>query len=497
MIGADRRGRAAIRYLEVAERFQVEELADVDWRRAVPMVKRYRPAAAIRPPSLLGSVLHRAFGLTRYHWGDRYADDVRPGVGAVPGAGRLLRTAPSSGSMSSAELYVIGSVTGIPTGAYHFDPAAMALDPVRPDVTPGDLGLADDSLCLLITSVFGRLSFKYDEFGYRLQCLDAGVVAAQVATVLDDCGLNGQVHGCFDGVGAARLLGLDPMAERPLAVVTVVGLPPSGIVGDSDDTGSAPATPTPRTRPPRVLDDLPRTSGLCRASDVVHDVVEPGPAPLEVPETAETFGIPVVPIALASGWRTRRSMDGRFGTGSVGIDALAAVLGAGGGGWSGEVGAEHVLLYSIVLDVRGIDCGVYVYDRQAHTADRLRSADLRTDVWPHAPQNRVQGDHRASFFVFPVGDYAAGFAVYGSRWYQLQNIAAGISAQRTMLGAAAVGLGSRAMCSYDPGQVSTLLGLPTNLRPLCQIQVGPVDSSNGYTQPVSLRDCVAPDAGSH
>ncbi|MFD0663483.1 SagB/ThcOx family dehydrogenase [Thermocatellispora tengchongensis] len=197
----------------------------MDWGRKLPAVKRYPPRAAVRPADPLPALLRDAYGWTRYQWDDWGQATSLPGMANLA-LGRPLRAVPSGGGLSSSELYPVGEVPGLPSGAYHYDGAAEALDPVRANVTPADLGLDDTPLALLITSVFGRVSFKYGEFGYRLQCLDAGLLAGQILAVLDAAGLGGRLHTRFHDEAAEERLGLTPTAERPLVAVAVRGLPP-------------------------------------------------------------------------------------------------------------------------------------------------------------------------------------------------------------------------------------------------------------------------------
>jgi len=170
----------------------------------------------------------------------------------------------------------------------------------------------------------------------------------------------------------------------------------------------------------------------------------------------------------------RRSVDARFGAAVVGFEQFAAVVRAAGHQ------ARHTLVYCVVHRVAGLGSGLYVYDGVLRL---VREGDMRAAVLPDASQLALLGDHGGAATIYLVGDYEAGAAVWGARWFRTLNVLAGVSVQRAVLAAAAGGLGSRIACSYDTDQVVGALELiGTQLRPLIQITVGPVGGSVSYTQ---------------
>ncbi|MEU6997262.1 SagB family peptide dehydrogenase [Nonomuraea sp. NPDC046570] len=471
---------AVRRYLAVSESQPVEAIMATDWTLLPALVKRYPRAAAQPPPPALADLLRRSYGFTRYQWDNWHSIAGQEGLGSLA-MGRALRAVPSGGGLFPTELYLVGSAPGLPCGAYHYDPAADALDLVRAGAHPRDLGLDGTDLCLVLGSVHARTAFKYREFAYRLQCLDAGVLTGQLLAVLDADGTVAEAVLRFDEDAVSRVLGLDPGAEAVMAMVAVRRheADEAKVVSEGraawGDASEDVAVPTERTRPPALLDQLPLTRDLRAAARASARDTAPAVPPL-APPAGEAVELPEVAVRLTDGCAERRSLDGRFAAGPLTAGQLAALTAAGAGGWHGDVGPGHLLLSCLVHDVAGVPPGAYVYDR--HRLNRVGEADRGL------PRPPVLGDHGGAVALFPVGDYESGTAAQGDGWYRMQNVVAGVAVQRLLLAAAALGLGSRVLCAYDTGDVARRLGLGGSLRPLCQVLVGPVGSTISYTQEI-------------
>ncbi|MEJ3653467.1 SagB/ThcOx family dehydrogenase [Actinomycetes bacterium KLBMP 9759] len=466
------------RYRVLAEHPPVEKLRRTDWRTMPSQVKRYAPGGRVGAGHLLGDVLRDTHGFTRYQW-----NDLRPMPGqlgtAARSPGRALRPSPSGGGMASAELYVLcgppaPARLGADPGAYHYDPAAHALDLVRRDGVPAHAGGQGSAATVVVASVAARLAFKYGEFAFRLQCLDAGAVVGQLLAVLAAHGLAARVRTRFDENEVHRLLGLDPAGEVVLAMVDIepapgppAAVPPAG----------HPALPTAATRPAPALTELPITRALREASGAQ---VEEGPLPAA--EGGERAPASLSPPRPSPG---RRSADGRL-CGALSTDRFAAVCDAAGFGVdSEEIGARQVRVHAITRNVPGLGGlpegrGVFRYDSGPRRLELLASTDVGVRGRPGE-----SGGYAAALYL--VGEFAPtseGVQVLGDRWYQVQLLAAGIVAQRAALGAAAAGVGARIQCAYDTDAAVASLGLSGWQRPVCQVVLGPDDSRLSYQQDI-------------
>lgn len=459
----------ARRFLAVGEAQPYGAISAVDWKRLPALVKRYPPAGAHPLPRELGGLLRASYGFNRLQWDNWHTLPGQAGLAELS-RGRALRPVPSGGGLFPAELYVVGAVPGLSPGAYHFDPAADRLDRVR-----AGAALPGAAWHVVITAALVRTVFKYGDFGYRLACLDAGALAGQVLEVLAGAGFAAGLAPDVDDPAIEALLGLDPDAEP---VVAVVAVRPSTV--DVRETADEPARPTARTAPRPVAAHAPLATALARDSRAGS---AGAPAPPAIP-AGDPVPLPPVADGDLSGYApARRSLDGRFGTAPIGLAPLAAVLRAGGR----HPDAASTLLACVVHRVHGLAPGRYVYDPEAHAVRASDLRDLRSASAPAPGQAPLVGDFGGGAALFLLGDYEAGFAVAGSRWYRTLNVAAGIGAFRMSLAATAVGLGNRIVCAYDTARAVATLGLDGGpLRPLCQVIVGPVAGTVAYSQPLEV-----------
>lgn len=138
------------------------------------------------------------------------------------------RPYPSGGGLFPIETYLINrTVSGIPSGVFHYLPQAHALEHLW-DISAEttifkNLKKADwaetGSAVLVFTSVWMRSGREYGDFSYNLAHLEAGHMAQNVlltATALDigSCALGG-----YNDAAVTRLLGLDENTEQPVYTI--------------------------------------------------------------------------------------------------------------------------------------------------------------------------------------------------------------------------------------------------------------------------------------
>lgn len=147
---------------------------------------------------------------------DRVAADHPDGRGA-------RRRYPSGGACYPLEWYLVANrCTGLARGAYRYDPASHALDPV-----PAGGGSIDEVLAwyrgkatteeiqvlLLFTARIGLVNRRYDGLGYALVLKEVGAVFQSLYLAATAMGLAPCALGGGDSELIARVLRTDPLGE--------------------------------------------------------------------------------------------------------------------------------------------------------------------------------------------------------------------------------------------------------------------------------------------
>ena len=141
-----------------------------------------------------------------------------------------LRAAPSAGALYPIETYVVATrVEGIEPAIYHYAPADHALERVRGGTFGGDLviaGLGQEFLgqapvVLVLSAIFQRLRWRYQERAYRYALLEAGHIGQNVYLAAEAAGLGACAVGAFFDDAVNRLVEVDGVEEAALMLVPV------------------------------------------------------------------------------------------------------------------------------------------------------------------------------------------------------------------------------------------------------------------------------------
>ena len=510
--------RPAEHYIRVCR-----QRSEADWEHAPLPFKIYRncPIIPLSSETLeclaydhsqgftqsLGLLLHDIYGIHRVvHFAD-YLDNRDYAAPNTPVSAThryplsLGRAVASGGALYPGEAYLlVGPNQGLAAGLYHYDPAHHALNLLR----KGDLtevlvdGLAQPpesqpGYALVLSSAFWKNAHKYQEFSYRLEALDVGCLLAQVQLVAERYGLKPALHFRYLDHAMNRLLGVNSTEESVYAIITLEAALPEATPFRSRDSARAVPHPYPGAEPPETLEQYvalsrwPLLDATHRAA-LIESRAEFGVLgampPLVPPESVDlAFELPEVKYTFSRGDVGRRhsSHPLQFRPRPLTREQLAMLLEMGLRGYRGDLEGEvpmlaHTLLYCVINHVEGIPPGIYVYDATQHLLRQIRACEVHqilqaTQIGPWVNAANL------SLCMIPVGNYAAGFQVYGDRWYRIQNMEAGMITQRMYLAAAAAGLGCRASLTYRDEAADALLGLPDGYTCLIQVFISPLESA--------------------
>lgn len=421
------------------------------------------PTPAPAPLERLATLLHLAQGITS--------------VTGLPGDPFHRRAAASSGALYPTVTHVIaGDVPGLPPGLYHYEPRRHALHRLRAGDLRGELAatlahphaVRRAPFTLVLSSIYRKSAWKYEERAYRYCLLDAGHVAANATAAGAALGLASRPIGRFDDARLGALLQIEPARQGPLLVL------PFGAPAEAPAGERAPAfTPvdlalaSPDVPPPVVLvasrTALRLTGELAAPLPPAPPLSPRAPAAprLELPAPLGD-GDPLGPVI------ERRRSERRFGDAALTAVQLSAVLRRAHG--ASVEGQRALRLHAIVSRVDGVAPGVYeVIDggllraRDGDPAEAIHAAALSQEVSRRA----------AVVLVFSV-DAAVMSWPDASRGYRYGWLDAGIAGGRAYLQGVAFGIGVSSIGAFFDDDVAELLRLdPARDLPALLVAIGP------------------------
>jgi SagB-type dehydrogenase family enzyme len=395
--------------------------------------------------------------------------------------GVLFRAAPSAGALYPTELYAVcGPLAGLPAGVYHLQPAEFALRRLRDGdfrarlaAAAAEPAVAGLPVCLVLTGIPWRTTWKYRERGYRHLFWDAGAIVANLLAVAAAAGWDARVLLGFVDHEVAGLVGLGQPEEYPLALVTVAA--PTA----AQATAGPPLEPiSPRTRPlsrsphhyplgaaAQRAGELPSAEAVSgwrrRASGLPAQPATRTPAVGEVGQHHAAAGT-IEAVILRRG-STRRFVRQPIPLGALGW-AMAAATRAVPGDFAPPDATllEHFLA---VHAVQGLPPGSYRWRegefqllRAGAERDRTRSLCLGQDLG---------GDAAAT--VFHCAHLEPILQALGARGYRAAQLEGGVAAERLQLAAFALGVGATGLTFLDD-DVSAYFG--TRAAPMLTVAVG-------------------------
>ena len=471
---------------------------EVDWADAPRSYKLYRnlpviPLSAEVPLTLegqrvsgqpglkaLGHFLWYAYGITQIH--------------CTQGAPLPRRYVPSGGGLFPSEVYVYLKLADAPRGVYHYDAAHHRLVLLREGDFDGYLGRALGERCVLtdcfgtvfVSTMFWKNFFKYNNFAYRLQGADAGVLIGQLLEVAKRFGFETGVYFQFLDRAVNHLLGLAEHEESVYAILPLAVIPqarlfasnPSGeAVTSLDLCQELPAIWTEHDVRSKVIRDYSMLIRMNEASmlESTQSFQQIGGGEAKEEEAKLDLHFPAVKqldYDLAEVCRKRFSPGEGFAAREVGHLQVSELLRDAAGSFpyrndldeaSKTPEAPRVMLYGCVRRVKGIPDGAYAYDSVRHGLRMLRHGDH--GAWLQASMTL----HNLNLTQIPLHLHVAGdrdhlTEALGIRGYRIAQMEAGMMVQRLLLAANALDLGGHPLLGFDAGMMDTLYGTASHGR---------------------------------
>jgi SagB-type dehydrogenase family enzyme len=464
----------------------------------VPLTFEGREASGKLGLEEIGHFLWYVFGLTQFSQLAFSMDSTEQTVNLMH---LYRRFVPSGGALYPNELYVYLKIKDIPDGVYHYDVAHHRLVLLREGNFDSYLTRALGNRCdvpacfgvVFVSTMFWKNFFKYNNFAYRLQGLDAGVLIGQLLEAAKRFGFASAVYFQFLDRAINHLLGLSEQEESVYAVIPL-SLESSITWFGNDNNLEESAIELCRELPEvqhhyyirsRRIIDYPMLRKMNEAS-----ILESPRSFRQIKRKKKsTCGVQAVVLPcverlsydLASVCQKRHSPDMDFVLGKVSQEQLAALLQEATLSFSyrNDLDGEHeklssrVSLYGCFYNVEGVPDGVYYYDSAAHALGRIRLGDYR-----HYLQYGMSMDN-VNLFQVPlclhvIGDRDHLQMELGYRGYRIQQMEAGMLVQRLLLAASAMGMGGHPLLGFDVNLCDKLYKIDSQGKTsLIQVPIGP------------------------
>ena len=466
----------------------------------IPLALPERSAPLQPNLQALGHVLWYTYGLAQISYSSLDTDLVLRDWEPLQSKRRFV---PSGGALYPNELYVYVKMADLPAGVYHYDAAHHRLVMLRQGNFDSYLARAlgnrcDISSCfctVFVSTMFWKNFFKYHNFAYRLQGLDAGVLIGQLLEVTKRYGFQSGVYFQFLDRAVHHLLGLSEREENVYAVIPLsaerdITWFAGGNHRDGDDTAVSLCQELPeispvhfvrsrRILPYPLLVEANQASMLesARSFRRVERRKEIHPKGDAIP----LFRGERLCYDLASACRNRFSPEMDFVLRRISRFQLAVLLQEAAASFAyrndldeeGEEPMPRVSLYGCLHVVEGIPDGAYRYDSEAHALQGVRPGDHRLRL-----QEAMSLDN-VNLFQVPLclhvtGDRDHLLPALGYRGYRIQQMEAGMLVQRLLLAASAMGMGGHPLLGFDANACDEIYRLgPQQKTSLIQILIGP------------------------
>jgi len=479
---------------------------EVDWKDAPLSYKLYQdvpsfqlslevPLTLEKPeaPSMpdlfrLGHFLWYTFGLTNV---SQSLDPFEPTLEPVQSFRRFV---PSGGALYPNELYLYLKLDDLPVGVYHYDVAHHRLMLLREGNFDSYIARALGNRCtiptcfatVIVTTMFWKNFFKYNNFSYRLQGLDAGVLIGQLLEMSKRFGFEAGVYFQFLDQAINHLLGLAEKEESTYAVIPLSVEPTSWLTPVNDGGSHFFASElcqeissiqrkhhirSQRVKEYPMLLKMNQASMMTSTESIRHYQLQ---EPLINKEKG--FNLPIVnrlSYDLAAVCRNRFSPEMDYSLGRVSLSQLSTLLKETMDSFTYRNDLNHgipqVTLYSCLYNVEDIPNGAYFYDSKLHELKLLQPGDHRTQLQYAMTMDNVNLQ-QIPICVHVVGDSAFYKKTFSYRGYRIQQMEAGMLVQRLLLTATALGMGGHPLLGFDAGSCDALYKLGVK-RKTCLIQV--------------------------
>ncbi len=432
------------------------------------------PDAAQTPMGRLSRLLYYSYGLT--------------GVIPQPDQPIYLRSAPSAGGLYPAEIYVVSRENSIlEPGIYNYQVNTHSLchfwsDHIWSALEEACLwhpALRAARLALVVTAVFYRSAWRYEDRAYRRIFLDSGHLLGNIELVASLNDYRAHAIGGFMDESLNQLLYLDSQQEGAIAAIALADLlkVDQNLPHTPTVLSSVIETQYPDLKEGNLLAYTHQATQI-RSANVTYSTNTPEqtyqdkynfPFCDKIPTQSQPIDWSPQGEGLAQTLHHRRSTR-RYTGGPISLDAFITLLDftyhaehytdQGLDGTPDFFDLSLIETFVAVSAVDGLDAGCYYYAVHAQELRQIRFKQFRPELHYLCLNQDLGRD--AAAMVFHTADLKTAAQRYGDRAYRYLHLDAGHLGQRLNLAAIRLNLGVSGIGGFFDNQVNEVLGIPVD-----------------------------------
>src|SRR6266478_3057982 len=383
-----------------------------------------------------------------------------------PGGEIYFRAAACTGALYEVELYLVcGDPANLEAGLYHFAPAEFGLRRLRVgdyrtvlvEATAAEPAIAHAPVVIACTCIYWRNAWKYQARTYRHFGWDNGTLLANLLAVATALGMPAKLICGFVDADVNRLLGVDPDREVAFSLVALGHFAALAQQLPSDLSAihleSVPLSRNETIYP--AMHEIHAASSLRSAEEVetwrgntpVNELPPPTKpiVPLHPYSDAEMPRDPIEQVIL------RRGSARKFAQVPIGLPQLSTMFDRATRGVPADFldpqGTQLNDLYLIVNAVEGLDPGAYVYHRDGHVLECLKTGNFRAQAGHLGLDQQLPAEAAADIFF--LANLQMILERFGNRGYRAVQLEAGILSGKLYLGAYAQHVSATGLTFYD------------------------------------------------
>ncbi|MFN3927692.1 MAG: SagB/ThcOx family dehydrogenase [Pseudanabaenaceae cyanobacterium] len=475
-------------YFHQRTKYDPETLASkggsLDWSQQPSPYKDYKLGTVYDLKPYLGesgqqdSWWHRLSRLMLYSYG------LTARVPTVTGESIYLRAAPSAGALYPTEIYLVQG-----DGLWHYQTRTHSLihfwtdqncwDRLR-SACFGHPALEVTKMAIVLTTIFYRSAWRYQDRAYRRVFLDAGHLLGNIelASALSD--FRPHLLGGFADQIVNEMLFLDGKQEAVIGI-----LPLQDLQTDLQIEGSfgCHTLASPISPPQETIPDGELLSALHTATVIdVDNYQECRFMPESAIANSDKYNFPfctrLSTLSPPIDWGAdltnlattilRRRSTRQFSGEAISKDDLFAVLNfayqptdyvvQGLDGSPDYFDLSLIETFIAITAVDGIEVGCYYYAPQAQELRQIRFKNFRKELHFLCLGQDLGRD--AAAVIFHTTDLTKAVQKHGDRCYRYLHMDAGHLGQKINLAAIYLGLGVSGIAGFFDDQVNEVLGIP-------------------------------------